>query len=39
MDLQSGLDSLKGAVKFGDIPTFLTYNVMPKLMYSVAVIV
>ena len=39
MDLQGGLDSLKRAVKSGDIPTFLTYNVTLKLIYSVAVIV
>ena len=39
MALQGGLDSLKRAVKSGDIPTFLTYNVTPKLIYSVAVMV
>jgi hypothetical protein len=39
MDLQGGLDSWKGAVKFGDIPTLLTYNVTAKLTYSVTVIV
>jgi len=39
MDLQSSFDSLKGLVKFGDVPTLLTYNITAKSTYSATVIV